>query len=576
MDNDREAQITGPITYSDGGYSSLILDRLCIQRDLRNYCDVILHVDDKQHLAHRNVLAACSPYLESVLSRNEQTPEHVVISCGENRIFELVLNYMYSGKITINRDNIAEILRLANFLTLTKLKEHCAEFLEQGIKRSNCFYVRDLADSNGLSVLLKTVEAFIFANILEITGHDDVLEVSESKLDFLISRSMPLTELQRVKLISRWTERRMDERRTRFPTLLTHILWQRVGALELCHFLRDTPLLNESEFCMFHILQSLKDSCLLPDIYFDSLNNLRTKLFSKTSATDDDVTSLPPLEAESEPAEVDEEEKEKESWDKASVDSESTIAFYPIEIPPSADRSLVSRSKDDVKESCGAESSSDVPKSRIVLRTRNKVKIQEGRETEVSVAESQGNIRKRKVARSRESKQLHDENILYSDSSDNDGKKPKMPACEKASKGKIKIAFKTKSTDRHKRKRRPRGCPRLTCDLCPFSTIDPDKLKVHVNAAHQDGIRFTCNVCNFSCNWNREYYQHMKDHYPGPPHLCDRCGFSADRVQVLLVHQMDHTDERPHECKSCGMKFKLKNNLVSHMRCHSGMFALLV
>src|SRR6218665_2902754 len=284
-----EAPANTPMAFADESYGCLVLDRLGLQRELKNFCDVVLHADDHKYPAHRNVLAASSPYLEASLTRKNQSTEHLTVNCGNHCVFEAVLNYMYSGKITIDKESVTEVLRLANFLAIAKLKEHCAEYLQQGLSTSSCFHIRDLADSNGLSVLSKTVEAFIFAHVVEIISHDEVLELSESKLAFLLSRWMPLTEIQRVRLICRWLEYRVGERRTRFPALLTHVLWERVGALDLCQFLQDTALLTDCEFCMYHVLQSLKDSCLLPDIYFDSLSTLRSK-FVAPSTSDSSVS----------------------------------------------------------------------------------------------------------------------------------------------------------------------------------------------------------------------------------------------------------------------------------------------
>jgi len=100
---------------------------------------------------------------------------------------------------------------------------------------------------------------------------------------------MPLTEPQRLRIICQWVESRVIDRQDRLSPLLSHIQWQRVGARELYSFLSGTALLSDNEYCYYHVLQSLKDSCLLPDLYFRKLSELRTKFISSMNDLTDSL-----------------------------------------------------------------------------------------------------------------------------------------------------------------------------------------------------------------------------------------------------------------------------------------------
>ena len=122
-----------------------------------------------------------------------------------------------------------------------------------------------------------------------------------------------------------------------------------------------------------------------------------------------------------------------------------------------------------------------------------------------------------------------------------------------------------------KRNRKEKVSTKLHCPDCHFLTTNPEKFKRHREKAHTDTTMYSCCVCSYQSAWNKEYYNHMKTHFPGPPFLCDySCGYTGERIQNLLYHRMSHTDERPYECTVCNMTFRSKNNLAMHARCHTG------
>ncbi|XP_059472433.1 zinc finger protein 3-like isoform X2 [Neocloeon triangulifer] len=108
------------------------------------------------------------------------------------------------------------------------------------------------------------------------------------------------------------------------------------------------------------------------------------------------------------------------------------------------------------------------------------------------------------------------------------------------------------------------------CHLCEFSTFSVTELEQHAATVHAHDVRYKCNICEFACNFNKDYYSHMREHFPGPPFACDNCEYRCDRIHQVLSHRLQHSDEKPFCCHECGFKCRTKPNLTQHQRSHTG------
>ncbi|XP_053566525.1 transcription regulator protein BACH2 isoform X2 [Bombina bombina] len=94
-------------------------------------CDVTLVVEGKEFRAHRAVLAACSEYFLQVLVG--QTDHGLVVSLPEEvtaRGFGPLLQFAYTAKLLLSRENIQEVIHCAEFLRMHNLEDSCFRFLQ--------------------------------------------------------------------------------------------------------------------------------------------------------------------------------------------------------------------------------------------------------------------------------------------------------------------------------------------------------------------------------------------------------------------------------------------------------------
>ncbi|XP_010877411.2 transcription regulator protein BACH2 [Esox lucius] len=96
-------------------------------------CDVTVLVEGTEVRAHRAVLAASSRYFLQVLLRHTHSEQEPIISLPDKvtaRGFSPLLQFAYTAKLVLSRENIHEVIRCADFLGVHNLEDSCFRFLQ--------------------------------------------------------------------------------------------------------------------------------------------------------------------------------------------------------------------------------------------------------------------------------------------------------------------------------------------------------------------------------------------------------------------------------------------------------------
>ncbi|XP_016427497.1 transcription regulator protein BACH2-like isoform X1 [Sinocyclocheilus rhinocerous] len=121
--------------YESTVHCTNILLGLNEQRKQGLLCDVTVLVEGKEFRAHRAVLAACSEYfLQGFVT---QSDNELVLSMPEEvsaRGFAPLLQFAYTAKLLLSRENIQEVIRCAEFLRMHNLEDSCFRFLEAQLR----------------------------------------------------------------------------------------------------------------------------------------------------------------------------------------------------------------------------------------------------------------------------------------------------------------------------------------------------------------------------------------------------------------------------------------------------------
>ncbi|CAL8311801.1 unnamed protein product [Lota lota] len=132
VDKQQEASM---YVYESTVHCSNVLRALSSQRQQGLLCDVSVRAQGKEFQAHRAVLAACSEYfLQTLLAH----PENGLVLSLPDEVtaqgFAPLLQFAYTAKLLLSRDNIQEVIRCAGFLRMHNLEDSCFRFLEDQLR----------------------------------------------------------------------------------------------------------------------------------------------------------------------------------------------------------------------------------------------------------------------------------------------------------------------------------------------------------------------------------------------------------------------------------------------------------
>ena len=114
-------------------------------RKAGKYCDVTVSAANNKFNVHRNVLAACSPLLDAELTKFSHV-QHIKVTLEnadslDSSVLDNVLDYMYTGEITLHEQDIECVCNLAISLKITSLQSKVEKFLNCRLDQNPASFV---------------------------------------------------------------------------------------------------------------------------------------------------------------------------------------------------------------------------------------------------------------------------------------------------------------------------------------------------------------------------------------------------------------------------------------------------
>ncbi len=161
-----------------------LLFQLNILRQEQIFTDVILCTDDKEIPCHRNVLVSSSPYFRAMFCSNfrESSQARVDLKGIASEVIECVVDYIYTGTITITMELVLPLMQAASMLHYGRLFEACSTFLQEQLNPENCLSMIRLSEILHCESLKERAKEMAVRCFSDVAASEDFCELSLPEL----------------------------------------------------------------------------------------------------------------------------------------------------------------------------------------------------------------------------------------------------------------------------------------------------------------------------------------------------------------------------------------------------------
>ena len=202
--------------YNDESHACSLLSGLHTFLLNTNYTDVVIRAQGVEHKAHRAVLAACSPYFNTMFTSTLGEPNSQCIDLQRTspNAFKELLEFMYTGRIDVNENNIEDILEASCLFQIVSVQNACEIYLKSQIDSSNCIGIRYIAERFSCIELVSHANDYIVDNFSEVMEQTEFLEIPHFELIALIKQEVLKVkdEIEVLNCCLQWYRHRKIER----------------------------------------------------------------------------------------------------------------------------------------------------------------------------------------------------------------------------------------------------------------------------------------------------------------------------------------------------------------------------
>ncbi|XP_056133641.1 kelch-like protein 30 [Lampris incognitus] len=200
-----------------------ILEGLRSLRSHPKLVDITLSAGGRDFPCHRSILALCSTYFHSMFSGDfvESIAARVELHGVDPDILSCLLDFAYTGKLTINQGNVEELICTSSQLQFQTVRAVCSRYLQHQIDATNCLGILEFGEIHGCPEVVAKAWAFLLENIEAVQRGEEFLLLVKERLVACLSNEglQTRSECTRVEAVLTWVRHHKASRLCHLPEL---------------------------------------------------------------------------------------------------------------------------------------------------------------------------------------------------------------------------------------------------------------------------------------------------------------------------------------------------------------------
>ncbi|XP_065529917.1 kelch-like protein 30 isoform X4 [Lathamus discolor] len=213
--------------------------------------DVTLVAGRREFPCHRGILALCSHYFYAMFSGDfaESIAARVELKEVDPGALEMLLDFAYTGKVTINQDNVEGLMRTSSQLHFPTIQKVCSRYLRQQMDATNCLGICEFGESHGCPEVSSKAWSFLQENFEAVSLQEEFLQLSKERLAVYLSKDqLQVQEEQSLaEAVLRWVRHDPGSRAQFLPELLELAHLVLLPDQYLQNLLTTEPLIRDSD-----------------------------------------------------------------------------------------------------------------------------------------------------------------------------------------------------------------------------------------------------------------------------------------------------------------------------------------
>ncbi|XP_060892366.1 gigaxonin [Labrus mixtus] len=236
---------------SDPQHSQKLLRVLRIFWQEQSFHDAVLVVDGEELPVQKNILAAASPYIRTKLNYNPPKEDgstyRIELQGVSMSIMKHILDYIFSGEITLSEETIQDMVQASDLLLMTDLKALCCQFLESCITAENCIGIRLFSLHYCLYHVHYAATEFLQTHFGDVAHTEEFRELSHDRLcEVLAMEKLNVgNEKHVLEAVVRWLAHDPEDRKVHMKEVMSAVWLQGLDLSYLREQAMGEPLMRE-------------------------------------------------------------------------------------------------------------------------------------------------------------------------------------------------------------------------------------------------------------------------------------------------------------------------------------------